>query len=197
MKLSDLKEMAVRGGDLTAVADSWAEKLERSLKDDPTNKEVGKIDSFTVRQRFFLHSIWDGDELIAAFTLDNIPSVYCKIDDVWVKSDRRGQKMFVKILLFIKNELKCHRIVFGEVHSNETVNLLKSDGLKAFKKHWQNRAGEIKQFSPDTVDDFYGVGKWLLVLESGDDWSRFIKDGSFTHSYEALAQAIALHEQLT
>lgn len=197
MKLVDLEEMATKGGDLSSVGDRWAQGVTKMLLSNPKdNKKIGMIDELEVRKFIMTYSIWDKDRMVAAARIDLIPGATAIIDDVWVDRERRGQKLFVKLLLFIKNRLKQARIIFGEVHSDDTVKLLKADGLKAFTRYWQDKNGEVRPFSPATVDEFYGLGKWKLVLESAESWEHLIRDESFTHTYESLAHAVSQHDRL-
>jgi hypothetical protein len=197
MKLKELTEMSIRGGNLTAQSDVWAAKRESELLSNANNEQIGKIDSFVVKQHLFTVSVWDGNQMIGIATIDNIPNQYCLIDNLWVISSLRGKKLLSKLLLFLKIDRGYNKLALADVHSDDTYDLLKAGGLKSFKKHWENRQGKIEEFSVDTIDDFYGAGWWKLVLENTEDFSGFIKTDSFTHTYSAIAHAIDLHESLT
>jgi hypothetical protein len=190
-------EMAVRGGDLTLVSDAWAEKLEKQINDGQlTFKEVGTIDSMVVKSHLFTHTLWLGDEMVFAAQVDKIPGNTCSIDDIWVKSSFRGQKLLSKFLIWLKVDQKQHTIKLGEVHSDDTYNLLKAGGLRAFKKHWENFHGDVKPFSAETIDDFYGKGRWKLVLENDTDLGWLQPTGGFTHTYEALVNVFDNHDEI-
>lgn len=144
----------------------------------------------------FTVSVWDGDIMVFTARIDIVPNTYCVVHDVWVASETRGTGLFKKFLLFLKVQLKQKRIAFGEVHSDRTYELLKSGGFKLFKKYWENRGGDRKDFSTDTIDEFYGLGKWKLFLENSNDLSEYIREQSFTHSYTALVNIVDTHEKL-
>jgi hypothetical protein len=118
------------------------------------------------------------------------------VDDVWVEESWRLKKLFSKFLLFLKTKLNQSRIVFGDVHSDETYQALRSGGFRAFKKHWENSAGETAEFSKDTVAQFYGAGGWKLVLECTADLSGFLSEEGFTHGYDALLGIVNHHQSL-
>ena len=197
MKLSDLHEMALRGGNLSAIANAWAVKLQAdALKHLGDHQEIGKIDDLIVRKKLFTTTIWNGDVMVLAAQVDIVPNAYCMVDDVWVAPSARGQKLFSKFLIFLKVKLKQPKIVFGEVHSDDTYQLLKADGFKLFKKRWENFHGDVAEFSPDTVDQFYGAGRWKLVLENTDDLSSYLIEDSFTHSYDALVHIVNTYQSI-
>jgi hypothetical protein len=195
MKLSDLVEMAMRGGNLTARADAWAAKLEISvlhnLNDHPI---IGAIGDLVVRKKFLTVTVWSGEKMVLAAKVDPVPGAYCMIDDIWTALELRGQKLFSKFLLFLKIDQGYTKLAFAELHSDDTYDLLKAGGLKAFKKHWENYHGEVADFSPNTIDEFYGAGHWKLILENTADMSYLIREDGFTHTYEALAHAVNVHE---
>lgn len=195
MKLSDLREMAIRGGNLTAMADAWAKRLETQIAASPNEHPViGSLDDFVVRQKLFTMTVWDDQKMVLAAKVDPIPNVYCLVDDVWIAPEARGQRLFTKFLLFLKVDRGYSRLALGEVHSDDTYNLLKGGGLKAFKKHWEKSNGERAEFSPQTIDEFYRLGRWRLVLENTANLSRLIGESGFTHTYHAISHAVNLHE---
>lgn len=196
MKLIDIREMAVRGGNLTDVADSWAQQMKKHIDAAEDKEDLGSIDKMKVFKLGKYMSVW-AEDMVAIASIDVHSSNTCIIDDVWVDSIHRGNKIFVKLLAFIKNEMKFNHIVLGKVHSDDTYNLLKSGGLRAFNKSWLHlHTNEVRPFDIANIDSFYGDSSWQLVLENSEDWSVFVRDNSFTHSYEALANAIELSDSL-
>lgn len=194
---AELTEMALRGGDLSSQADEWAQRLEAQVLQVPgEHREIGKIDDLVIRRRLMTATVWDGRQLVLAARVDPVPGVYCLVDDVWVKSDRRGKGLFTKLLLFIKLKLKQPKIALGEVHSDDTYELLKSGGFKLFKKHWESSSGERAEFSTDTIDEFYGAEKWKLILESTSDLTPLLREESFTHSYDALVNILHTYTEI-
>lgn len=158
-----------------------------------TGGVIGSLDELTVRKESEYLTFWDSTTLVAACTIQ----VTGIIDDIWIADGFRGQKLLTKMLLFIKHTLGHPKIVFGTVHSSDTQNLLRGGGLKLFKKYWQNSHGETRAFSPENMNDFYGPGRWQLVLENTEDFGIFLKHDSFTHSWSALANIADLHESIT
>ncbi len=197
MKLTDIHEMATRGGDLTATADTWASKMEFRISSATDKTKLGNIDDLEVFKWGMYVSVWDDSSMIAIARVEDMAGEYCVIDNVWVSSSYRGKKIFVKLLAFIKNEMKFPRIMLGKIHSDDTYNILKNGGLSAFKKTWVHIVTDKNApFSLDALNDFYGDSKWSLFLENYEDWSIFINENGFTHSYEALANAISLNNKL-
>lgn len=169
MKLSELKEMAYRVGNLSSDADKFALKSEFLLKD---SKYVGDIDSFKVKSdgRFF--SMWNEDEMVALLKIDIIPNNYVVVDDLWVKESFRGKKLLAKLLWFLKSRENHPKILLGRCHSDDTYSLLKAGGLSKFKRYWFDPiSGSTEEFNTDTVDSFYSNSKkkWSLMLEHQDD----------------------------
>ena len=197
MKIEELvKEMAVRGGNLQAVSDSWAERLESQIASSSDHKQIGKIDDFVVKNHLFTYTMWDSSEMIFAARVDKIPGSTCTVDDVWTKETRRGLKLFTKFLLWLKVDQGQQVIRLGEIHSDDTYNILKSGGFRAFKKHWENFHGETAPFSTETIDSFYGKGRWKLVLENSDNLEYLRPLDGFTRSYGALINVFNNHDQL-
>jgi hypothetical protein len=174
MKLAELKEMAIRSGDLTAQADAFAAELETHLKTHPKNaKHVGDIDSFKVRRYGNFFSVWDGDQLVAALKIDPIPGAHTVVDDLWTKASYRGKKILSKLLWFLKSRENHKQLLLGKVHTPTTQEIISSGGFSQFKRYWFDPiTGDTEEFEPATVDKFYSMGKqkWSLMLESRDDF---------------------------
>lgn len=169
MRLAELTEMAIKGGGLSTQADEWAMRNKSYLED---SKHVGDIEEFQVKKKGLLYSLWNGSDLVALMKVDSIPNAYTVVDDWWVSSENRGQKIISKMLWFLKSRVGHSKLLLGKVHSDDTVNLLKAGGLSRFKKYWfDNTTGETEDFDVDTVDEFYTAKKqkWSLMLESQDD----------------------------
>lgn len=191
MKLSDIKEMAYRGGNLTAQADRFYSSAEQHLR---SGIHVGDIDDYQVKKKDLYYSLWTDEEMIAALKLDVIPNTYAVVDDLWVKENFRGKKILSKLLWFLKSRENHRKILLAKVHSDDTYNLLKSGGLSKFNRYWYDpMTGATEVFEPSTVDDFYKSAKkkWSLMLEhDGDDdfinMPRFnsIESGFVSQSYD-------------
>ena len=179
-------EMALRGGNFETQAAKFAADHEEKWKKSDI---VANLDDMDVRKSGDFYNLWSGDELVFFSKVTKKDDGYV-VDDVYIAPKFRGKQIFSKMLLFFKTREHMNKLVFGDVHSDDTVGLLKSGGFKLFKKYWVNKHGEIKDFSPVTVDDFYKAGNWKLVLEnfddSFDDYPRFSGHGYIKESYDIL-----------
>lgn len=194
LKTRELFEMPIRGGDLTDTADNWARKLERVALDNPAqHRLIGTIDELEVRRHLFTLSIWKDGKMISAASIDPVANLFVVVDNLWVAQEHRKQKLLSKLLIFLKIELGHKKIVLGKIHTDDTYELLKAGGLKAFRKYWEDYDGNIRDFSTDSIDEYYRDAKWKLVLENDADLSGLLRQNSFTHTYEALANAFDNH----
>jgi hypothetical protein len=165
MKLCELKEMAYRGGNLTSQADKFAARNEPILKN---SEYIGDIDDFKVKFDGRFYSIWNKEEMTALIRTEKTDD-YVKVDDLWVKNSFRGQKILAKLFWFLKSREKYGKLLIGNLHSDDTYEIIKSGGLSKFKRSWYDAKTKNKiDFDIKTVDDFYKVEKksWSLMLES-------------------------------
>lgn len=179
-------EMAIRGGNFEMPAAKFAADHEEKWKKSDV---IANLDDMDVRKSGDFYNLWSGDELVFFSKVTKKDDGHV-VDDVYIAPKFRGKQIFSKMLLFFKTREHMNRLIFGDVHSDDTVSLLKSGGFKLFKKYWVNKQGEVKDFSPATVDDFYKTGNWKLVLEnfddSFDDYPRFSGGGYIKESYDIL-----------
>lgn len=84
-------------------------------------------------------------------------------------------------------------MLLGFIHSDTTYAIIKAGGLSKFNRYWYDpMTGNTAEYSPDTVDDFYQLGKqkWSLMLENLDeDCSNMPKfatedTGYIIHAYD-------------
>lgn len=179
MKISDVFELSMRAGDMGPLADQFAERNAEAWR---TGKHVGDIETLKVLLKGQTYSVWDGDEVVASVNADVVPNNYTAIDAAWVKGDRRGERLFSKVLWFLKTREGHDRLLLGKIHSRDTQEVIK--GLRAFTKTWV-KDGEVEPFSPDTLDRFYsasGPTGWQLMLENvvlSADWPKFFTSANF------------------
>ena len=187
MKLSELKEMAHRSGDLKSTADAFAAKSEPLLKD---SKHVGDIEEYVVRSDGEFYSVWTSsipkstftepgesldnyDEMVAMVKVVKTTHDYVIVDALWTKREFRGKKIMAKLLWFLKSRENYSKMLIGIHHSDDTYNILKSGGLSKFKhRYWFDpKSGSTEEFDPSTIDNFYSSekSKWSLMLEERDD----------------------------
>jgi hypothetical protein len=185
--LQQLSEMPLKALNLRAEADSFADKFKKYF-DLNKNKfhHVGDIDHFAVMSNgLFLVLVHDGAN-IAIMKIDKLPDRSAVIDDVWVHKDFSGKKLFSKLLWFLVSRQQLSPLIFGNVHSEETYNLIKSGAFSKFKKTWIHSLDDKEEpFSSSTVDDYYGSPKWKLKLEPTEFVNEMIaelKDSVFSFS---------------
>lgn len=194
MELHRVAEMAIRGGNFETIGQEYADTHKAAWA---AGDKVGDLDNLTVKKSATTYSLWDDAEFIAALRVRPAGDAFA-IDDIWVEPRRRGQKLLIKLLLFLKTRENMQRLVLADVHSDNMIALLRANGLKLFKKYWVNDKGEVKEFSPETLDDFYGAGRWKLVLENTSDfseWPRFNGEGYVQQSYDVLLNVFNLNEE--
>ena len=169
MKLIELHEMTMRVGNLDKNATEFAERNSTRWLEDGAH--VGDIEKFTIRKLYDVYSVWDSDELIACCTADKIPNNPAIVDRLWVKKERRGEKILSKLLWFLKSREGFDRMLLGNMHSDDTAEMIK--GLRAFTKSWY-KDGASEPFSIDTTDRYYSNKQptgWQLMLENTYDFT--------------------------
>lgn len=67
------------------------------------------------------------------------------------------------------------KILLGDVHSEETMHLLKSGGLSKFEKYWWNTStAKREDFDLTNTLKYYRTDNWKLVLENKrSDFANF------------------------
>ncbi len=179
-EIANLLEMPLKTGSLRNAADQFAIKAKTIFN---KNDIIGEIEDFKVLKsldssNFF--AMIHNDKLILIARLDTVPNQYTIVDDVWVDLDFSNKKVFSKFLWFLKSRLEIKKIALGNLHSEETVNLLKNGGLSRFEKYWFNSFTDERQsFNKDNLDEFYKSSKWKLILENDSvEWEGFPKFNS-------------------
>ena len=195
MKLADLKEMAVRGGDLRNVADVFAKQFHIDYPKIKHNfKHIGDIDNLAVYSNSSYYLLLEDEKIVLICKTENIQNYGTMIDDVWVDSTLSGKGLFSKILWFLYSRQNLHPLYFGAVHSDETYELLKRGGFSKFKKTWVNDYLNAEEpFDKDNLDKYYTSSKWKLKLEATDELKelkeevsqfRFLIDGYTKCAYD-------------
>lgn len=175
MKANEIitQEMTMRMGSLDNIATSFVNKNKQRWFD--SGKHIGDIDEFTVKSLNGMYSMWDAARIVACSSLDIVPNNHAIVDQVWVDPEYRGKKLFSKLLWFFKTRMNCPKLLIGDIHSSDMQQVIA--GLSRFKKSWINiSTGEVKEFSPETADEFSSWGgktKWRLMLENEYDFSDF------------------------
>lgn len=190
MKLHELKEMAIRGGDFRSLADSFAQRYKDYFENNKSEfKHIGDIETYYCYQNKSMIFLFDKDRMIFICSYDMSPHVKgaMKIDSVWMDKDYEGKKIYSKILWFLRSREGVTKLVLGDQHSDDTYKLLKAGGLSRFNKTWINtRTGEEENFSTENIDKFYAKASsdWKLVLESNEDGDSLTEDvKNFRYSF--------------
>ena len=201
MKLNQIMEMPIQGGQLRSQADSFASMIEPKFTEV---EPIADIDNMSVKKiaagNGFHYALFSGSEMVlVAFVKPTDKNMYpvlkssaqkmAEVDDVWVKKEFEGKKLYSKFLWFLKSREGYHRLMLGKVQSDDTINFLKAGGLSKFDKTWQNTAtGGVEKFDSSEMDKFYKTQNWRLVLESDstefDDYNRFNTGRWIQESYD-------------
>lgn len=161
-----INEMTWRGPDYSELAKKFGESNAELWKTQ--GKYIADIEQYKVYQYNNYYSMWDDNQLVAFSSLkDNI------VDDVWVKLEYRGQKLFSKLLWFYKSRLAINPLIIGGVHSPMMQEVIK--GLSKFNKHWYNvKTHQVEPFDLNTLNDYYsghGITDWRIMIENMGDFS--------------------------
>lgn len=201
MKLQNLLETPLRGGDLRQAADTFASSgVALSFKDI---EPIADIEEFKVKKlqkgNAFNYALFVGDDMVLIalvkplnkmmYPLLKIDEKAAEVDDVWVAKEFEGKRLYSKFLWFLKSREGYHQLLMGKVQSDVTIAFLKAGGLSKFEKTWRNTAtGEVRAFNPAAMDEFYGTSNWRVVLESTstefDDYNRFNEGNWIQESYD-------------
>ena len=190
VKLKNLiVEMPIKAGNFDEAASRFG-----NMKKDDWFKTVvtAKLDDFDIRLTDGFYSVWDRDVLVFFMKIKPFKDGL-EVDDVWTSASYRGKRIFSKMLAFLKTRERTNVIYLGNVHSVDTYNLIKAGAFTSFKKHWLNKFGERAEFNPADVDEYYGSGNWILVLENFNEYGsfpRFNDDGYIRESYDILLQIL-------
>lgn len=200
MRLHDLCEAPLDGGDLRPSADKFAASMIPKFQD---TAPIADIEEFSVKKlqagNGYHYALFSGgDAVLLAFVkpLDKmmypvlkIAGKAAEVDDVWVAADQVGKRIYSKFLWFLKSREGFYQLMTGKVQLDDTIKFLRAGGLSKFNKTWQNTAtGEIQNFDAGDMDKFYSTRNWRLVLENEstefDDFSRFNTGRWIEESYD-------------
>lgn len=183
MKISELKEMTMRGPDLSKQAEQFANSNKNRWYND--GKHIADIENYKVLQDGIYYSLWDNDQLVAVCSLSDKNNI---VDEVYVATEHRSKKIFSMMLWFFKTRLNRSPLMIASTHSTMMQEVVK--GLSRFKKYWYNsETNEKEPFSVDTVDNFYrylSPTQWRLMLENTGEfnWPMYNEGGFVKESYE-------------
>ena len=175
MKMQDLSEMTLKAGDLSNSLNLIFQRIKR---EHDNFEHIGDIGNIKVLQNenFYLLEV---DEPIGFFEVLSINDSRLEIRNAFIDQSQRGNNLFEKFVWFLKRILHFKEIQLGDIHSQDTVALLKKLSLR-FDISWE-KGSEKEKYSPEKADNFYSVKKptgWKIVLENDGDfssWPRFNK----------------------
>lgn len=190
MKLRELKEMAIKGGNFRPLADKFASDVKSYFERNRDKfKHIGDVETYQCFMYDSTMVLLDEERIIfvcaVEFTL--IDPEAKKIDSVWLDSSYEGKNIYSKVLWFLRSREGVKKLILGDQHSEDTLKILRGGGLSSFTKTWINtKTGEQEAFSPDTLDKYYQNFNvdWKLVLESnaeGDEITEIVKN--FRYSF--------------
>ena len=171
--------MPIKASSLRQQANAFADSVKSYYKKEQKKfKHVGDIDEFSIYRDLMTFVIIDGGmEIVLVGRIDNVPHYGTKVDDVWVDEEQSGKRLFSKFLWFLRSREGFSPLYFGNVHSSETYELLKSGGFSKFKKTWVNDyENSAEEFTPQTLDKFYTSSKWKLKLESTGQLEELVEE---------------------
>jgi len=175
MRISELQEITMKVGNLDTQLSNIAVQNKEHWK---TGKHIGDIEDkkvllFKATDKNWIYSLWKENELISYLLLVNNSPV--EVSQVWIDPNYRGQKIFSKLLWYLKTRENYSSILLGDIHSKDTVEVLKY--LSRFKNYWTNGKEKISYDSTE-IDKFYSLERpteWKLVLENNGDFSSWPK----------------------
>lgn len=178
-EFQNLNEMPIKAVNLRSDADKYAQSLANYYASNKNKfTHVGDIEEFKVlRDLYFWFVIDSTDSMVLTAKVSKIPPEGAVIDDVWVDSTQSGKKLFSKFLWFLVSREGIKPLFFGNVHSEETYDLLKLGGFSKFKKTWVNDfEGSAIPFDVNDIDKFYLSSRWKLKLESTEQLEELIRE---------------------
>lgn len=176
MKLTDLKEMTARTTSMEDLG-KHIKEYEYVLND---GTHVGDIEEFKVlrvsRQiaPFYDYILTLEDKIVAFFSV----SKKWIVEVAYVIPEYRKKGLFSAFLFFLKRNEGANKITLGNVHSPDTVKVVKRI-YKRFETNWENqKSGEKVKFDPNIEEPYYSSGiptDWKIVLESDYDFTEWPK----------------------
>jgi hypothetical protein len=170
-----LTELTMRAGDLSYNLSRY---FTMAIKKISEFSHVGDIeDDFKVLNL-------DSEFLIIENT-DEKPIAYFYVKDVnqdieiliaYVESTFRNKNVFTKFIWFLKRFYNTHSIYLSDVHSKDTIEVVKKLSLR-FNVFWE-KDGHKEKYDPENLDSYYSYDHptgWKIVLENSGDFSNWPK----------------------
>lgn len=175
MNILESEEMTMRLGKMDNQLSTIVNQNKESWK---TGSHIGDIEDkkvllYKATDKNLIYSLWKDDEFVGySLVIDANP---IEISQAWIDPEYRKQRIFSKILWFLKTRMNYSPIQLGDIHNRDTVEVLKN--LSRFKKYWWNGRDKIP-YDPDSINQFYSLEKpthWKLLLENDGDFSSWPK----------------------
>ena len=177
---------AMHGGNMSTKADQYASHNMQSWKDNGTN--IADMDNYSVIHYNGTYSIWDKDVVIACATIDSDT-----VENVWVKEDYRGQKLFSKLLWFFFTRLNYDKLFIGNtIHSTAMQEVLSTIRMPKF---WVNTVtSEVDKYDPTYTEKYYQFPwtDWKLLIDNTQgfkDWPMRNGNGFVTEGYSNIFES--------
>jgi hypothetical protein len=164
MKLSDLKEMTMKAGDLSSSLKGYFEQV---LKHQHEYEHVGDIEGIKVLKKEQLYLLMS-QEVGAGFFEVKPTSEHALLNVGYIAEEFRGKGILEKFILFLKIHENFSKILLGDVHSVMMVTALKKLSKK-FKASWVKGAEKV-EYDPANVADFYHDMKPTGDFRKSYDW---------------------------
>lgn len=157
-----LQESPLDAGDVKHIANRYAKNNMVLWKDSPIVKQYEHI---TVRKFNNTYSMWIDNVCVFSARVLKMDDGQYEVDNLWTDEQYKGKGYLTTFLNFVFSELHANVVLLGNKHSDDTKNILKSNGLSSFKKFWHNsRTGQQDKFISSEIDKYYPKSSWVLAL---------------------------------
>lgn len=164
-----IREMTMRAGDLSYNLERY---LIAARKNSLKFKHIGDIEQLKVLRNENEYVLSQDDYFIAYFYVDENDILVA----AFVEEQYRNKNILLKFIWFILKYLKLSELKLSDVHSRDTIRAMQklSDRLSLF---WR-KDGVDREYSKETIDDFYGTKPtgWILVIKNDgvfEEWPLF------------------------
>lgn len=188
MKICEiLREMTMKHGTMENQLSIYFKSI---IKDEKNYKHVGDIEQIKVLKNNDIYLLITDDKPIAFFQVTNSNNV-ADLQNAYTIPELRKTGIFTKFIWFLKRNEGYNQIRFGDVHSEDTIEVIKAIS-KRFDTYWQNGKGEKIPYDVNTIDQFYSKKHptdWKIILENNydfSDWPKFYEVPNIKCIYEGI-----------
>lgn len=190
MKLSDLKEMAIKGPSMENLDLFFRTEFKNINEYDytadielKTHKDVDilKVYKKDYGTKGIIYLLRFNDENVGFYQVMEKSSKFCQLLTAYLDKNFRRQKITQRFLIFLKTREGYSSIELGDIHSPDTIELIKSLP-QMFNVYWV-KDGEKIEYNKNEIDKYYSKTydtEWQIVLENDCktmvDWPRFFEE---------------------